>query len=58
MQKSSTLERTQTIAKHLQQPTSKMSLAPVTTNVQAAGPVPVDNELKGRLTLVTGASGG
>lgn len=35
-----------------------MALAPVATEIQAAGPVPLDNELKGRLALITGASGG
>lgn len=39
--------------------TPKMaSLEHVQTSVAASSPVTVDNEIKGRLALVTGASGG
>lgn len=50
--------RLQSLSDHLQGQSHNMSHEPVITEVQAGQPVPVDNELRGRLVLVTGASGG
>ena len=51
--------RLRTVANHLQNQQQGMdSITPVATEVGAATPVTVDNEIKGRLALVTGASGG